>query len=213
MAIFSSWYMKTHEKQWVDESLEGQIFGCMPPPVQWGVMLIMLLFGPVALLSGLCEAIQEWCKEKDESDAPGRPPATAATPDVSPQSAWMVFYGLIGAALTTYFWASAWPAKPRAIFLEDQARTVGFFLFLFVLGGALAKGRPFQGLRTQLYLVPVYLVNLVPSIVATTVGWEGGWNLGIAGAAAGATAGAAAGWLFHRWALPETENCPNERGV
>src|SRR5262245_27372258 len=39
LAIFSLWHMKTHEKQWVDETPEGQIFGCVPAPIKWSVAL------------------------------------------------------------------------------------------------------------------------------------------------------------------------------
>jgi hypothetical protein len=114
----------------------------------------------------------------------------------------MVFGALIGAPLTAYLWASAYAAKPLGTFLEDQARGIGYLLMIFALAGALGRGKPFHGLREAFYLVPLYLVNLVPPVAAMAVGWEGGWALGTAGAAAGA----AAGWVFNRWALPETEN-------
>jgi hypothetical protein len=212
LAIFSVWYMKTHERQWVDESDEGQIFGCIPPPIKWSVVLIMLLFGPVALVWGLCEAIREWRNEDHKDDVRDKPQVVAAEP-VSPRAAWMVLFGLFGAALTAYIWAGARPAKPLDTFLEDQARTLGFWLLAFVVPGALANWRKtFQGLRFPLLLLPVHVVaELVPSVVAMTVGWEGDWTLGIAGALAGAAAGAATGWLFNRWMLPQTENYPSER--
>jgi hypothetical protein len=210
--VFSLWYMKTHEKQLMDEIPEAQILGCIPPPFKWGVILIMLFFGPVALLWGLCEAIRDSRKEKDENDVPGRPPVDAAAPVVAPQAAWMVLCGLFGAALTAYLWASAYAAKPFGTFLEDQAQTLGFWLLVFILPGVLANARkPFQGLRFLLLLLPVYLVELVPPVASMTVGWEGGLILGSAGAATGAAAGAAMGWLFNRWIVPETVNYPSER--
>ena len=146
-----------------------------------------------------------------ENDVPGEPPVAAAAPVVAPQSAWVVLIALISAALVAYDWASACPAKPLATFLEDKVRPIGYFLIVFAVAGALEKGKPFQGMRKVLFLVPVYLVNLVPPVAAMTVGWGGGWILGIAGAAAGATAGAAAGWLLTRWTLPETENRHRDR--
>jgi hypothetical protein len=210
-AIFSLWYMKTHEKQMVDEDPEYQIFGCIPPPIKWSVVILMLLFGPVVLLRAIYEAIQESRKEKDENDISGRTPAAVPATDIDPQVGFMLFYGLIGAALTAWFWANACTAQPAAAYFCDQAKFVGFFLFVLVLGGALAKGSPFKALREQLYFAPLYLVNQIPSVVAMTVGWEGGWILGVAGAGAGAATGAASGWLFNRWTLPEIENRPSVR--
>jgi hypothetical protein len=88
---------------------------------------------------------------------------------------------------------------------------IGYFLVIFAVG-ALANRRPLLGLRATLYLVPLYLVNLVPPVASMTVGWEGGWILGLAGAAAGAAGGVAAGWLLTRWTLPDIEkNRPRER--
>jgi hypothetical protein len=199
--IFSLWYFQTQEKPLIEETPEFQIFGCIPPRFKWAVLLLFLFFGPVLLLAGLCEAIQQSRTHKAETDIPSGPPAAA--PVVSPQSASMVFLGLFGAALSAWIWASAWTARPVATFFRDQAWMVGFFLFHFILGGALAKGRPFRGVRAQLGYVPLYLVNLVPSVVVMAVGWEGGWIPGIAGAAAGATAGAVNGWLYDRWIMPE----------
>jgi hypothetical protein len=214
LAIFSSWYMKTHERQWVDETAQGQIFGCIPPPIKWGVVLIMVLFGPVALIWGLCEAIRGWRNEDHKNDVRDKPQVAAVEP-VSPQAAWMVLFGLFGAALTAYVWASACPAKPMEAFLENQARTLGFWLLAFVLPGALANWRkPFQSLRFPLLMLPIHVVaEVVPSVVAMTVEWEGGWILGIGGALAGAAAGAATGWLFNKWIVPQTqsENYPSER--
>src|SRR5207244_2674690 len=83
------------------------------------------------------------------------------------------------------------------------ARAIGLLLFIFAFAGALGRGRPFHGLRVALFLVPLYLVGLVPPVASMTVGWEGGWALGIAGAAAGAAAGAVNGWLFKCWIMPE----------
>jgi hypothetical protein len=207
------WYMKTHEKQLLDEIPAAQIFGCIPPPFKWAVIIIFLFFGPVLLLWGLYEAIQESRKEKDENDVAGGPPVAATPPVVSPQSAWMVLFGLFGAALTAWIWASACPAKPLATFLEDQAKSIGFLLCIFVfLPAVLVRKRPLQGLRELSCVIPLYFVGLVAPVASMTVGWEGGWILGSAGAAAGAGAGAAAGWLFNRWTLPETENRPSVRG-
>lgn len=213
LAVFSLWHMKTHEKHWVDKTLVGQIFGCVPPPVKWGVVLIMLFFGPVVLVWSLCQAIWEWRNKDHENDVPRGPRAAAAKPDVSPQAAVMVIYGLLGAALTAYSWASGWPSKPFGAFLEDQGRVIGFWLLCFVLPGVLVNWRkPFQSLRFPLMLLPVYVVaQLVPSVVAMTREWQGGWMLGNAGALAGAAAGAATGWLYNRWYMSQTENYPSER--
>jgi hypothetical protein len=117
----------------------------------------------------------------------------------------MVLLGLIGAALCGFDWACALPAKPLATYLGIQARVIGYGLILFALAGAMGTGRLLRRLREPLYLVPFYLVQQIPPIVAMTVGWEGGWLRGIAGAAVGAAAGASAGWLMARWALPEIE--------
>ena len=75
---------------------------------------------------------------------------------------------------------AACPAKPLATFLEAQARAIGRILYVFALAGALGRGRPFHGMREPLFLVPLYLVTLVPHIASMTVGWEGGWITGIA---------------------------------
>jgi hypothetical protein len=209
-AIGFLWFMKTHEDQLTDEIPGARIFGCIPRPAKWIALFIMLLFGPVVLLWSVCEAIRESRKEKDE-DVPGGPPVAPAAPVVARQSAWIVLFALFGAALTAYSWASAHPAKPLATFLEDQARTIGSFLFIFALPGLLA-GKPRSGLLTALQIVPIYLVGLVPPAVSMTVGWwDGGWVLGVAGAAAGAAAGAVTGRLFVRWTLPEAENRPSVR--
>jgi hypothetical protein len=208
----SLWIMRTHEKELMEEIPEAQIFGCIPPPIQWGVILLMLCFGPLVLLWSICEAIVESRKEKDEN-APNKPPVAATEPVVAPQTAWMVLFGLIGTALIAYGWACASPAKPLAEFWEVQARGNWFLLFLFGLAGVLGRGKPFHGLREPLYFVPLYLVGQVPQFVSFMGGWEGGWLLGIAGAVAGAAAGAAAGWLFNRWALPEMEKPPPSKRV
>jgi hypothetical protein len=209
--IGSLWYMKTHEKQLIDDIPEAQIFGCIPPPAKWGVIFFMFFLGPVVLLWGICEAIRDSRKEKAESAVPGEPPAAATPPVVSPQSAWMVLFALVGAAFCAYDWATECPAKPLATFLEVQARTIGYFLVIFAVAGALGRGRPLHGLRELVYLLPFYLVGLIPNVASMTVGWQGGWLLGIAGAAVGAPAGTAAGWLFARWALPEVENRDRQR--
>jgi hypothetical protein len=213
MAIFSSWYMKTHEKQWVDETLEGQIFRCIPPPIKWGVLLIMLFCGPLVLLWSIYDAIQKPRKEKGENDVPGGRAVAPSAPDMDPQVGYMVFFGVLGAALTAWIWASAHPAKPYDKFMEDQARTIGFWLFIFVLPGALVNPKKaFQGLRFPLLLLPLYLVaEVFPAIVSMTVGWDGGWMLGLTGAATGAVVWAAVGKLFVRWELPENQNYPSER--
>ena len=211
-AIGSVWFMKTHEEQLLDEIPEAQIFGCIPPPIRWVVILIMFFFGPIVLLWSVCEAINESRKEKDENDVPAGPPVTAAAPVALPQSTLVVLGALFGAALIAYEWASACPARPLAEFLVAQAWGIGFLLFMFGLAGALGKGRPWHGLREPLYIVPLFLMGQVPLVAAMTVGWDGGWFHGIAGTAAGAAAGAAAGWLLTRWALPpETENRHRER--
>jgi hypothetical protein len=146
-----------------------------------------------------------------EDDVAGGPPVAAAAPGVASRSPWVVLFALFGAALTADSWASACPAKPLATFLEAQARAIGLILFVFALAGALGRGRPFHGLREPLFLVPLYLVTLVPHIASMTVGWEGGWIPGIAGAAAGVAAGAVVGRLFTRWTLPEIENPQRQR--
>ena len=210
-AIGFLWFMKTHEEQLVDEIPDAQIFGCIPPPIKWLVILIMLFFGPIVLLWTVCEAINESRKEKDENDVPASPPVAAAAPVALPQLTWVVLGALFGAALIAYEWANAYPARPLATFLETQAWGIGFLLFMFTLSGAMGKGKFLHRLREPLYIVPFYLAAQVPLVAAMTVGWEGGWLLGIAGTAAGAAAGAAAGWLLTRWTVPQTENRHNER--
>jgi hypothetical protein len=145
-----------------------------------------------------------------ENDVPGGPPVAAVAPVAAPQAPWVVLSTLFGAILCADHWASALPATDVATFLDDQARVIVLFLFFFALAGALGRGKPFHGLREPLFLVPVYLAQLVPSVASMVVAWEGGWILGIAGAAVGAAAGAAMGWLFARWTLPEIENRPRE---
>jgi hypothetical protein len=138
---------------------------------------------------------------------PGGPPVGAGAAVVAPRGPWMVLFALFGAALTTYHWASASPAKPLATFLADEARTIGFILFAFGLPSVLVWRSPLRDLRNfALPWAPLFLVGLVPPIASMIVGWEGGWILGIAGTAAGAAAGAAAGWVFARWTLPDIEN-------
>jgi hypothetical protein len=109
----------------------------------------------------------------------------------------VVLFALFGAVLIAYEWATAFPAKPLATFLEGQARTIGIFLFVFALPSALARRNPLPGLRNfALALAPTYLVQLVPPVAAGTGGWEG---------AVGAAAGAVNGWMFKRWIMPEYE--------
>jgi hypothetical protein len=146
-----------------------------------------------------------------ENDVSGGPSIAAAAPVTASQAPWVVFIAVLGAALCGYDWANPCPAQPRDTFVADQARTMGYFLIVFV-AGALASRSPLQGLRGMLYLLPLYVVAQVPPVVATTVGWEGGWALGLAGAAAGAAGGTVAGWLLFRWTEPDIEkNRPGER--
>lgn len=200
-AIGFLWYMKTHEKQLMDEIPAAQIFGCIPPPSKWAAILIVLFFGPAFLLWAIWLAIQDLRKQKEEN-VPAEPPITAAAPVVAPQSVWMVLFALFGAVLMAYGWANAYPAKPLATFLEDQARAIGFLVGIFVLAGALGRRKVLHSLLVPFNLLPLYLVDLAPPVTSMIVGWEGGWILGIAGAAAGAGAGAMMGWLFTHWTLP-----------
>jgi hypothetical protein len=118
----------------------------------------------------------------------------------------MVLFGMFGAALIAWSWASTHTAKPIDAFLVDQAKSLGLWLCIFVLPGVLARKNPLTDLRTfALPLAPWYLVGLVPPVVAMTVEWEGGWFLGIGGAAMGAVSGVLVGWLFARWTLPDIE--------
>jgi hypothetical protein len=210
LAIVSLWYLKTHEKEMVEKDPEYQIFGCIPPPIKWGVVMLMLLFGPMVLLRGIYDGIQESRKEKNENDAPGVTPVAVPAPDIDPRVAWMVLYGLMGAALTAWIWASAHTAQPLSTFAENQVRTLGFWLVAFVLPGLLANWRkPLRSLHFPLLLLPLYLVGeLVPAVVAMRMGWDGGWALGSAGAFAGAAAGALVGRLFHPWIVVEGERSP-----
>ena len=57
--LFSLWFMRTHVKELMEDIPEAQIFGCVPPPIQWGVILFMLCFGPLAMLWAVGEAIRE----------------------------------------------------------------------------------------------------------------------------------------------------------
>ncbi len=43
------WYMRTHEKQLLDEIPEAQIFGCIPPPSKLIAILIFLFFGEASV--------------------------------------------------------------------------------------------------------------------------------------------------------------------
>jgi hypothetical protein len=120
-----------------------------------------------------------------EDDVPGRRPVVAAAPVVAPKSFYVVLFALFGTILCADHWATAYPAKTLAPFLEAQVWAIGFFLFMLALAFALRRGRLFHALREPLFLVPVYLVQLVPQVASMTGGWEGGWMLGIAGAAGG----------------------------
>jgi hypothetical protein len=218
LAIFGWWYMKTHEQEMVDKDPEFQIFGCIPPPIKWGVVVVMVLFGPFVLLRGICDAIQESRKEKDENDASGTTPVAAPPPEIDPRVGCMVLYGLMGAALTAWIWAVPHPEKPLSMFLKYQAQTMGFWLVAFVVPGLLVDWRkPFRSLQLPALLLPLYLVaEVIPAVVAMTAEWEGGWALGIAGAFTGGAAGAAMGRLFHRWMVAENERqypSPRQRAV
>jgi hypothetical protein len=151
-----------------------------------------------------------WLKTMFQAD----PRFAGAAPVVAPPSPWMVLFGLFGAALTAYHWTSAWPAKPLATFLVNEARGIGLMLLVFTLPGVLARRNPFPDLRNFVFpWAPLFLVGLVPPIASLTVGWEGGGILALAGLAAGAGAGAATGWLFTRWTLPDIENRPRQRAA
>lgn len=195
LAVFGSWYMKTHEKEMVEKEPEYQICGCIPPPIKWSVVVLLVLLGPLVLLWAVYEAIQESRKGKDENDAPGATTVAASAPEMDPRVGCMVLYGLIGAALTAWIWANGHTAKPLSTFLEKQARTMALWLFAFVLPGLLVNWRkPFRSLQFPLLLLPLYLVGeVVPSLAAMTGEWEGGWALGSAGACAGGRRG-------RRWA-------------
>jgi hypothetical protein len=52
--ILSVWFIQTHE-----EELKDEIFGCIPPPVKWAVIFIMLFFGPLVLLLTVCVPLPE----------------------------------------------------------------------------------------------------------------------------------------------------------
>lgn len=209
-AIGSLWFMRTHEQELMDDMPIAQICGCVPPPIKWAVVLLMLLFGPIVVLLAVCEAVREARKQQDEN-VPAVPPVAAPAPVAALQTASMVLFALIGTALIGWEWSSGCPVKPFDAFLEAQARGIVYPLFMFGLAVALGKGRPWHGLREPLYLVPLYLVAQVPQFASMLVAWEGGWLLGIAGAAIGASAGAAGGWLFNRWTVPETETAQRQR--
>ncbi len=141
-----------------------------------------------------------------KAETSGADPVGAA-PALEPRWPWSVLFGVFGAALIAYGWAMETPAKPLATILMDQARGIGSLLLLCALASAMANWRKtFQGLRMPLLLMPLYVVGLVPAIVAVTAAWGGGWILGIAGAAAGMAAGALTGCLFTRWMAAEIQN-------
>ena len=77
-------------------------------------------------------------------------------------------------------WATAYPAKTFVPFLEAQVWAIGFFMFMLALAFALGRGRIFHALREPLFLVPVYLLQLVPKVASMTGEWDGGWTLGSA---------------------------------
>jgi hypothetical protein len=205
--ILSLWFMKTRE-----EELKDEIFGCIPPPVRWGVIFIMLFFGPLVLLWSVCEAIRESRKEKDEDVTP-EPPVPAVLTSAQQRLVSVVLYALIGAALCAWEWARECPPKSLAEFWVVQAH-MGAFLSFCVLASVLAGKGLIEGLKMPVALLPLYILSLVPSVVSMTVEWHGGWLLGFAGAATGAAAGAGMGWLHFRWGLlseTDKDNPPSKR--
>jgi hypothetical protein len=213
LAIFSWWHMTAHEQEWVDETLDGQIFGCVPPPIKWGVALFMVIFGPLVLGWSLCEAIRQWRNEDNAEDAPREPPAPAAELNASTRAVIMGIYGLLGVGLTAYSWASTWPVKSFDTLLGEEGRWLGFLVVAFVLPSLLVNRRKLlRSLRFPVVLLPVHVVaQLFPSLVTLTMEWQGGWTLGTAGALVGAGAGTVMGWLSNRWMLSPTENYPSAR--
>src|SRR5262249_25422078 len=104
-----------------------------------------------------------------ENDVPGGPTAGGAARVVAPRSPWVVLFAVFGAAWCAYHWASACPAKPLATFLVDEARAIGFLLFVFSLPSALARRSPFPDLRDfVLPWAPMHLVGLVPPVASMT---------------------------------------------
>jgi hypothetical protein len=194
--IGSLWYMKTQEQRLVDEIPAAQIFGCIPPPARWAVVLIFLFFGPLLVLWGFWSAMDEWRKAKEEK-GPAESPVAAATPEITPQTVWMVLFGLFGAVMGVFAWSAGLPAKPLGTFFLDQARVIGSMLFIFGLPNILA-GKPRSGFAS-----PFVLLTLIPTVASATVSWNGGWPLGVAGAAVGAAAGVVKGWVFNGWIMPE----------
>ena len=209
--IFTLWFMRTREQQLMDEIPEFQIFTCVPPPAKWAVIFIMLLFGPLVLLWSVWEAAREFRREEDERERRGEPPVPAAP--VGPPPWWLqiVFFSLLGAAMSAWGWANECTPKPLSAFWESQAH-IGAFLLLCVLGSVLAGKGLLHGLRFPFTMLPLYVLGLVPSVVSFTGEWEGGWLLGSLGAVAGAAGGAAMGWLFTRLGLSQPEkDLPSSR--
>jgi hypothetical protein len=94
-----------------------------------------------------------------QGDVPGGPPVVAAAPVVPPKSFYVVLFALFGTILCADHWATAYPAKDLAPFLEAQVWALGFFLFMLALAFDPRRGRLCRALREPLFLVPVYLGN------------------------------------------------------
>jgi hypothetical protein len=204
------WFMKTHEKQLMEDMPAAQIFGCIPPPAKWVAILIFLFFGPVVLLWGLWEAIEELREGKD-GNSPGGGRSVAEAPVIPPEWIGVALFALVCAVFGAYHWAIAGPDKPDAKFWVNQARGIGINLGLFALVGVLATRKPLWGLQLPLMFVPFYFVALVPPAVSPIMWWRGGWVLGTLGAVAGGAAGVVGGRVFGRWILPGAGNL-RERG-
>ncbi len=146
-----------------------------------------------------------------EDQVPGRPPVGVATPVVAPLSGcWLALSVLFGTTICANHWAHAHPEMSLDTFLAEDTRGIGVLLVFFVIlvWPGVYTGRTFQGLRSSLFIIPVYLVGWVPSLVSLAVEWKGGWMLGTLGGAAGVAAGAAMGWMLTRWTLPEADKRP-----
>jgi hypothetical protein len=104
-----------------------------------------------------------------KDDVPGGPPVGGAAPVDVPQLSFTALFAVFFAALCAYGWATAWPVKPLATFLVDQAWRIGSLLIAFALVGALIR-TPLLPLRWALPLAPFDLVELVRPIASMTVG-------------------------------------------
>jgi hypothetical protein len=105
-----------------------------------------------------------------QDDVPGRPPVVAAAPVVAPKSFYVALFAMFGTILCADHWTTAYPAKAPAPFLEGQVWALGFFLFMLALAFDPRTGRLCRALREPLFLVPVYLVQLVPQVASMTGG-------------------------------------------